>query len=139
MKPLVILDSNLREAESINFATGTLAALIQEPLREQDNRFPDSGRTPYNTKQVSRRLSSAMGKVYSKNCIKNTVLGKWGYCPLNFKVLWYDLIVKCTCGVKKIKISMLIWKHFSKAQCIIMVLKTDTASISLSNSTNRKY
>lgn len=42
MKPLVILDSNLSEEGSINFAVDTLAALTQKPLPEQDNRFPET-------------------------------------------------------------------------------------------------
>lgn len=58
-----------------------------------------SCRTPRNNKNtVSRRPSSAMGRVYRNSCKNTTVSGKWGYCALNFSILLYDLIVK---AVKK--------------------------------------
>lgn len=57
MKPLVILDSNLREEGSINFATDTLATVIQEPLHEQEKRLPEKAVGHHeDTKYVQKTL-----------------------------------------------------------------------------------
>lgn len=74
MKTLVILDSNLREEGSINFATDTLATVIQEPLHEQEKRLPEKAVGHHEkTQNMSRRPSSAIGTVYSNSCKKNSL------------------------------------------------------------------